>query len=91
MLLTGDPQAMKAIYDRWSPLTYTVALALVGSPAAAEDVVRCAYLMLWRQRDAALMSHDSLQAYLVDAVVRSARELHIQTVAPTIARAGTLD
>lgn len=43
----GDADALEALYDRHTPLLYTLALRVAGSPAAAEDALRAAWAQAW--------------------------------------------
>lgn len=45
---SGDPEAMTALYDRYSGLVYAVALRVLGETGAAEDVLQEVFLQLWR-------------------------------------------
>lgn len=48
----GDESAMGDLYDRYSGVVYGVALRVLGSTAAAEDVVQEVFLQLWRNPQA---------------------------------------
>jgi RNA polymerase sigma-70 factor (ECF subfamily) len=43
-----DQDAFALLYDRYSPLVYSVALRVLKDPAAAEDVLHDIFLQLWR-------------------------------------------
>lgn len=45
---TGDENAMAQLYDRYSPIVYSVALRVLGDTAAAEDVLQEVFMQLWR-------------------------------------------
>ena len=48
----GDQSAMADLYDRYSGVVYGVALRVLASTAAAEDVVQEVFLQLWRKPQA---------------------------------------
>jgi len=45
---SGDEQAMAQLYDRYSPIIYSVALRVLGDTGAAEDILQEVFLQLWR-------------------------------------------
>ena len=47
-LAAGDESALAEFYDRHGRLAYSLACAIVGDPADAEDVVADAFAQLWR-------------------------------------------
>src|SRR4028119_2138555 len=44
----GDARAFEVVYDRHSSAAFSLAYRMVGTRAAAEDVVQEAFLSLWR-------------------------------------------
>ena len=44
----GDESAMAALYDRYSPVVYSVGLRVLGDTGAAEDVLQEVFMQLWR-------------------------------------------
>src|SRR6478672_1002037 len=44
----GDESAMSDLYDRYSGIVYGVALRVLGSTSAAEDILQEVFLQLWR-------------------------------------------
>jgi RNA polymerase sigma-70 factor, ECF subfamily len=48
----GDESAMSDLYYRYSGIVYGVALRVLGSTAAAEDVLQEVFLQLWRNPQA---------------------------------------
>ena len=42
----GDQHAMGLLYDRYSPIVYSVALRVLGDAAAAEDVLQEVFLQI---------------------------------------------
>ena len=44
----GSEDALAQLYDRYSPVVYSVALRVLGDTGAAEDLVQEVFLQLWR-------------------------------------------
>lgn len=63
-LRAGDQQAMAELYDRYSPVVYSVALRVLQDTAAAEDVLQDIFLQLWRNPDSFDASRGCLGAWL---------------------------
>ena len=61
---SGDEQAMAQLYDRYSPIVYSVALRVLGDTAGAEDVLQEVFLQLWRRPDVFDASRGSLPGWL---------------------------
>lgn len=55
---------MGALYDRYSPVVYAVALRVLGDTGAAEDVLQDVFMQLWRNPSAFDASRGSLGAWL---------------------------
>jgi len=60
----GDQNAMAALYDRYSPVVYSVALRVLGDTGAAEDVQQDVFMQLWRNPGAFDSSRGNLGAWL---------------------------
>jgi RNA polymerase sigma-70 factor (ECF subfamily) len=50
LLADGDPRAFEAVYDRHGGPAFSLAYRMVGTRAAAEDIVQEAFLSIWRSR-----------------------------------------
>jgi RNA polymerase sigma-70 factor (ECF subfamily) len=60
----GDEHAMAQLYDRYSPVVYSVALRVLADTAAAEDVLQEVFLQLWRNPVVFDSNRGSLGAWL---------------------------
>jgi RNA polymerase sigma-70 factor, ECF subfamily len=47
-LRSGDPRALRELYDRYTSLLYPVALRIVGNPTDAEDAVQRCWVQAWQ-------------------------------------------
>ena len=63
-LRSGDEQAMEQLYERYSPIVYSVAIRVLADTAAAEDVLQEVFMQLWRSPDVFDASRGSLSAWL---------------------------
>ncbi|MGH9580177.1 MAG: sigma-70 family RNA polymerase sigma factor [Terriglobales bacterium] len=63
-LRSGDEDAMGALYDRFAPVVYAVAVRVLGDPGGAEDVLQEVFLQLWRNPQAFDSSRGNLGAWL---------------------------
>lgn len=61
---SGDELAMTQLYERYSPVVYSVALRVLGDTSAAEDILQEVFLQLWRSPDAFDASRGSLPGWL---------------------------
>lgn len=48
LLADGDHSVLSAIYDRYAPHVFGLALRVTGDPVAAEDVVQETFVGVWR-------------------------------------------
>lgn len=74
--IAHSPRAVELAYDRWGQVTYSVALALVSSPAAGQDIVLAVFLTLWREPELVAERYLELQSFPFEAVVHRAHDLH---------------
>ena len=63
-LRSGDETAMAELYDRYSPIVYSVALRVLGDTAAAEDILQEVFIQLWRNPGLFDSSRGNLGAWL---------------------------
>ena len=59
-----DECAMAHLYDRYSPIVYSVALRVLGDTGAAEDILQEIFLQLWRSPELFDSSRGNLAAWL---------------------------
>lgn len=85
-LRDGDADALSELYDRWSPLVYSLALRSVGDVAAAEDVTKRVFTQLWTQRGTFDPARSSFSAWLVE--LACARIAEVEQAGPPTASGG---
>jgi len=72
----GDPDALKAMYDRWSRLVYTIAVRSLGDYAEADDVTQRTFVSAWTSRDAFDSDRGNLGGWLVGIARRRIADAH---------------
>ncbi len=85
--VAGDEAALEAVYRRWSPLVYSLALRSLGQVTEAEDVTQKVFVAAWTGRASYQRERASLATWLlgiarnkiVDAHKARARETRIAT------------
>ncbi len=63
--LAGQEQALAEIYDRWSPLVYSIALRSLGDVSEAEDVTQKVFVAAWSGRSTYRPDRANLAGWLV--------------------------
>ena len=84
---------MTALYDRYSPIVYAVALRVLGDTARAEDVMQEIFMRLWRKPQLFDGTRGSMGAWLavvtrnraIDSLRRHKPETPIENVVLTAA------
>lgn len=64
----GDATAFACLYDRYSRLTYGLALRMLGDPGAAEEVVQESFLTLWRQAESYGEERGAVRSWLMTMI-----------------------
>ena len=73
----GDESALAVLYERWSPLVYSLALRSLGDVGAAEDVTRRVFTRVWLARDSFDPARHRFSTWLVDhcrGIIAEARD-----------------
>jgi len=69
-IASGDESAMGHLYDRYSPIVYSIALRVLGDTGMAEDLLQEIFMQLWRNPAAFDSSRGTLAPWLV-AITRN--------------------
>jgi RNA polymerase sigma-70 factor, ECF subfamily len=65
-LTMGDEDALEELYDRYGGLVFSLAMRMVGTAEAAEDVVQDAFYRVWRQAATYDTSRGRLSTWLLN-------------------------
>lgn len=72
----GDDASLRAVYDRWSRLVYTLALRSLGDRSDAEDATQATFVDAWRQHATYDPSRASLATWIVMIARRRIADAH---------------
>ncbi|WP_065570376.1 RNA polymerase sigma factor [Microbacterium oleivorans] len=72
----GDDTAVKAMYDRWSRIVYTLAVRSLGDTAEAEDVTQRTFVSAWTSRSSFRPGQAPLGAWLITIARRRIADAH---------------
>ena len=72
----GDETAVKAMYDRWSRIVYTLAVRSLGDTTEAEDVTQRTFVSAWTSRSSYRMDGAPLGAWLITIARRRIADAH---------------
>ena len=64
----GEPRAFEVLYDRHSGVAFSLAYRMVGTRAAAEDVVQEAFLAFWRANERYDRARGSVRTWILGIV-----------------------
>lgn len=67
-LWAGDTEVLRMLYDHDGLLAFGLAYRMLGDAAAAENVVRGAFLTMWRHADGFDLTHAQPRAWLLTTV-----------------------
>ncbi len=80
---SGEQDAMAELYDRYSPVVYSVALRVLADTSAAEDVLQDVFMQLWRHPASFDARRGSLRPWLAviarHRAIDSLRKRRLQT------------
>ena len=92
LISRSSPEGIEALYDRYGPLAYTVALRILSDQGAAEDVVQEAFLAVWRRGATYQATRGSLRAWLCTIVRnRAIDRLRGERGRPHVEAPGTIE
>jgi RNA polymerase sigma-70 factor, ECF subfamily len=88
-MASGDGDAFRRFYERYSSLVFTFALRLLGARSDAEDLLQEVFLQVWRQAQSYSPERGSPEAWLITMTrsrgidkLRSTRRRDISPLSP---------
>ncbi|MCM3696314.1 sigma-70 family RNA polymerase sigma factor [Microbacterium oleivorans] len=72
----GDETVVKAMYDRWSRIIYTLAVRSLGDTTEAEDVTQRTFVSAWTSRSSYRVDGAPLGVWLITIARRRIADAH---------------
>lgn len=72
----GDERALKAVYERWSRLVYTLAARSLGDLTEAEDVTQRTFVSAWTSRESFRPEIGRLSTWIISIAKRRIADAH---------------
>lgn len=85
-LRAGDRAALAEVYERWSPLVYSIALGTLADVVKAEEVTQRVFTQVWLVRESLDPVRTRFSSWLVDLArgcVEKSAEAESKTAVPT--------
>ena len=61
-----DSKALEALYDRYSPVLYTLVKKIVNDKSKAEEVIAEIFVILWQKSSKIVVNSDNLYSWLIN-------------------------
>ena len=74
--VAGDEAALARVYERWSPLVYTLALRSLGNTSDAEDATQNTFVSAWSGRQSFDPPRSRISAWLVGIAKNKIADSH---------------
>jgi RNA polymerase sigma factor (sigma-70 family) len=74
--VAGSDAALAGVYQRWSPLIYTIAMRSLGDVGDAEDVTQKTFVAAWTSRSGFDPTRANLSAWLVGIAKNKIADTH---------------
>jgi RNA polymerase sigma factor (sigma-70 family) len=74
--VAGDEAALAAVYRRWSPVVFTLAIRSLGDRSDAEDVTQRTFVSAWTSRATYDSTKAKLSTWLISIARRRIADMH---------------